>query len=101
MKKIPLSEVDGTVPGRAALVAINLEDPDTRSGFMHTIYVEGEGRCDDPHLWADGLRESTKRDWPGHTFTIVQNERARYLMTARRMREMGMGEYAPQDYLEA
>jgi hypothetical protein len=99
-KEVALHEVDGTIPGRAALVVVNLDDIESRNGLMQTLYVEGEGGCDDPQLWAEGLRESTKDDWPEHTFTIVLNERARYLMAARRTRDMGFGEYTPKDHVE-
>lgn len=99
-KKISLSDVDGTVPGRAALIMINLENPDEHSGFMYQLFVESRGMNVDPHVAAQALWESIKVDGPNHSHTIVLNERARYLMAARRMRELTGGDFSPEDYLE-
>lgn len=100
MTKLRLCDVDGTVPGRAALIIVNLDDIDSRTGMMQNLFVEGEYNCTDPHLSCQALWESTKDDWPNHQMTIVQNPRAHYLMAARNMRGMGFGKYRPQDFLE-
>jgi hypothetical protein len=100
MAKIKKSDVDGTVPGRAVLLIVNVDDPDGPQGVMHALFVEGEYNCTDPQLSAQGLWESTKGDWPNHTHSIALNERARYLMAARRFRAVTTRKYTVAEFLE-
>lgn len=94
--KPKLKDVDGTIPGRAALILIDLENPDTRRGFMQSLFVEGEGNCTDPVLSCNALWESTKGDWPRHRMAIVADERAKYIEWNRLMGY----DYGPRKYLE-
>ncbi|MEW9530672.1 hypothetical protein [Microbispora sp. NPDC049125] len=99
-KKITLEDVDGTVPGRAALVSMDLANPGGRNGGpMYHDFVEGEGSDHDPILRAQALQESIEDDWPNHTYAVLYNARAQYLATARQMREIGFENYTPQEYL--
>lgn len=101
MPKTKLSDVDGTTPGRAALVLINLEDPGAPAGFMHSVYVEGEYNCTNPWRDCEGLLASTGGDWPNHHTTIIGNARAMYLKWVRDMVELlGSGDYSPAEYLD-
>jgi hypothetical protein len=97
--KVVRRDVDGTVPGRAVLLIVNIDDPSSKTGVIHQVFVEGEHNCTDPNLSAQGLWESISADWPDHIHTIVQNERARYLMTARRMKEIFGADYPVDDHL--
>lgn len=99
-RKIGRDEIDGTVKGRAVLLIVNIDDPNGRQGVMHDFLVEGEHGCTDPHLSADRLWEATKDDWPNHTHTILLNERARYLMAARRMKRLIDVDCTVDQYLE-
>lgn len=100
--KRTLKDVDGTVPGRAALVYVDLNDPDSRWGLMRTDYLEGDHGCDDPILSCEALHESIKGDWTGHEYTIVANHRAKYLKWRRDMIAVlgEPGRYTPEYYLE-
>jgi hypothetical protein len=98
-ENVSLRDVDGTVPGRAALVSINLDDPDT-TGTRYAYFVEGEFGCTNPIGDCHGLWESIKGDWPDDTHGIIPNERACYLNWRARCEAMGMENIEPQDYLE-
>lgn len=102
MAKLKLSDVDGTTPGRAALVHINLEDPLARDGFMQTVYVEGEYNCTNPWRSCEGLQRSIGGDWPNHHIAIIANARALYLKWAEEMPQLlpGTDGYSPAEYLE-
>lgn len=97
-KKITLADVDGTIPGRAALVSINLDRMDDE-GPMYAQFVEGEYDCTSPWHSAEGIWQSVKDDFPGHTKAIIVNERANYLRSARQLKEMFGFEETPEEYL--
>jgi hypothetical protein len=95
----PLRDVDGTVKGAAMLVTTDLS-----AGWdaqpMHTTFVEGEHGCVDPRRSCIDLWESIKNDWPGHSYGVVMNERARYLSAQGKIRRM-LGEQhveSPREY---
>jgi hypothetical protein len=69
----------GAAPGRAALVLIDLQNPDARSGVMNTIFVEGEHACVNPIASCWALWESTKNHWPNHRAAVIADERAKHL----------------------
>jgi hypothetical protein len=94
-----LKDVDGTVPGVAMLVSADLsKGQDARP--MHATWVEASGDVTDPYHSLLALWESIKGDWPGHTYSIIQNHRSRYLMAQTRSRSMGF-EQTPREYWEA
>lgn len=94
-----LADVDGTTPARAALLCIRLDPYDPEQ--MHTIFVEGEGECTDPWASAERLQSSLASDWPEHVWTIVGNERARFLRWKDGMDQLLGGPNTPQEYLDA
>jgi hypothetical protein len=100
-RKFRQADVDGTVPGVAMLVSADLSQGENASP-QHTVWVEAPGDRADPVAMVQGLWESIKSDWPGHSTGLLLNERARYLMAQRRMREM-FGEdsvMSPREYWE-
>jgi hypothetical protein len=100
-KKPTLADVDGRTPGRAALLQIDLENPGTETGGpMWSDFTEGEHGCTSPYDSCEVLWASVKDDWPTHTHAIVGNDRAKYLVWARRMKAIGIANHSPQDYLD-
>jgi hypothetical protein len=102
MKSKPtLKDVDGRVPGRVQLVSIRLDEDDPKQ--MCTFFEEESGKRD-PYLRAEGLMRSLEDDWPEHEWAMIGNWRARYLLWAWNMENMGLdfGEDAlsPQAYLD-
>ena len=93
-----IEDVDGTVPGRAALTGVRLDTD--RPAQMHQLLIEGPD-CPDPSLSACALRDSVAADWPEHVLAVAQNERARFLMAQRRMTEAlgGWGSQTPAEYV--
>lgn len=86
MVAITLADVDGTIPGVAMLVSVDLSLGEEAQP-MHTVVVEEPGKAD-PELRARRLWEGIKDDWPGHTMTVMCNPRAAYLMANRRTADM-------------
>lgn len=102
MAKLKLTDVDGTIPGRAALVSINLDtmmDYDGK-GSQFAGFVEGEHNCADPIESAWALWESIKDDFPGRRAAVIANSRAKYLAWKRRIEALGMKDTTPKDYLD-
>lgn len=92
-----LASAKGT--GRAVLLGVDLDDED--GGVMHEGFSE-RGSCSDPIASCHALRESIEDDFPTHTFTVVANERARYLTWRVRMVGLlGAGSYSPADFAAA
>lgn len=92
-----LASAEGT--GRAALLGLDLDEPDGVA--MHQAFSE-RGSCTDPIAACHALRESIEGDFPTHTFTVVANDRARYLAWHARMCELaGPGPYSPADFAAA
>lgn len=92
-----LASAKGT--GRAALLGLDLDDPD--SGAMHEQFSE-RGSCTNPIASCHALRDSIEGDFPTHTFTVIANERARYLAwEARMVGLLGPGSYSPADFAAA
>jgi hypothetical protein len=55
-----------------------------------------------PYHRAEGLRESIVNDFPDRLFAISVNQRARVLMTARRLRHLlGLSEFDAMEAAEA
>lgn len=103
-EKIKLKDVDGAIPGRAALVSIKLGQPgEEMESPQYSPFVEGEYNCSDPRLSARALWESIKDDFPGHSMAIIANPRADYLSWVRKLKSVGMSEYdlTPQEYLRS
>ena len=96
---ITLADVDGTIPGRAALVSLRLDIKDSKT--MTDVVIEGEYGCTDPFESCDRLRLAIGDDFPDHVHTTVGNERARYLAWKRRMDELLGGDNSPAAYLAA
>lgn len=99
MTELTLADVDGTVPGVAMLVTVDLSLGEDAQP-MHTVVIEEPDKAD-PELRARRLWESIKDDWPGHTMTIMCNPRAAYLTANRRTADM-IGSPAwdsPEEYL--
>lgn len=100
-KKFRLADVDGTVPGVAMLISVDLSKGEDAQP-MHSVVVEEPGKAD-PALRASRLWESMKDDWPGHTMTVITNKRAAYLAANRRTQDM-IGSPAwdsPREYWES
>jgi len=99
---LTLKDVDGTIPGKAALVIIDLNDPwGDKPGSLMRNDVDEETQPN-PVVTCWRLWEATKSDWPGHTATVVANPRAEYLRWKNGMREeLGITENTdPQDYID-
>jgi len=96
-KKIRRSEVDGTVPGVALLVVADLANPDSK--VFQDRFSEPESA--NPHAYAYALWNSVKEDFPNHDYSIVINERARYLMAANRVEALLGEPYTIEEYLES
>ena len=97
--ELTLADVDGTMPGVAMLVTVDLSLGEEAEP-MHTIVIEEPGKAD-PERRARRLWESIKDDWPDHTMTVMCNPRATYLMAQRRTAHM-IGSPAwdsPEEYL--
>lgn len=105
MSKIKLEDVDGTVPARAALVMVNLEDPWGQRdlpNLMRSDFTEAApDNTANPIRACWGLWEGTKADWPGYTATVVSNERAKYLDWVPKMEALGITGNTPEQYIEA
>ena len=97
-KTTPRGEVDGTIPGVAMLVMADLSQGADATP-MHESIVESAS-VTNPHQSAVRLWESTKDDFPGHTMTVLLNERARYLMTKGRMESMLRRKFTVDQYLK-
>lgn len=96
--KLTLADVDGTRPGVAALLTIDLSQGwDAKA--MHQVVAESP-ETPNPHRTAERLWESIKDDWPGWTHTVVVDERARFLMMDGRMQAMGFEPSDPQEYVD-
>lgn len=94
---VSIADVDGSTPGVAVLVVVNMVDENPNPQWSR--FVEGERGCADPHLSATRLLNGIRDDFPGCEYTVVVNERARYLMAARRMHGL-LGEmYGPAEYV--
>lgn len=98
-KRFRLKDVDGTVPGVAMLVTADLSKG-TDARPMHQTWVEKPDDQQDPYHSLLTLWGTIMGDWPGHTFTVIQNQRSRYLMAQTRNRAMGF-EQTPKEYWEA
>lgn len=95
-----LADVDGTVPGVAMLIAADLSKGEDAQPMISTFVESAD--CPDPAMRAERLWESIKGDWPGHTKTVMCNERARFL-TANRRTESLLGSPAwdsPEQYFK-
>jgi hypothetical protein len=53
------------------------------------VFCESESECD-PALRAERLRDSSEGDFPTRMWGIALNDRARELMSERRMRQWGI-----------
>jgi hypothetical protein len=104
---ISIPDLDGTVPGRAALIYVNLswlgeEEFDPKTGLPvgpeWDLFIEGEN-CADPHLEADMARTAHEAEHPDHKFAIIVNPRAHYLAAKRVLAEIG-NTLTMLDYLE-
>jgi hypothetical protein len=81
-------------------MGLDLEDPSTH-GAMYELITETETR-QDPIGACHALIDSIAGDWPGHTFTVIANDRAKYLAWRVTMTAMlGAGTYPPKEYAEA
>lgn len=100
MKKITLEDIDGTIPGRAALVSLDLDNPGgDRGGPMYADFEE-DHCCPDPIQRCWSFWEVTQEDFPTHRAAVIANERARYLVYVREMTRLGIGVLSPQEYLD-
>lgn len=97
--KPTLADVDGTVPGKAMLMSVRLDEDNP--GQMCTIFEEGPDDPVDPWTRAEGLMRGIEADWPEHEWAIVGNWRAKYLRWAHTMPAFLPGPHTPQEYLEA
>lgn len=97
-KKITLADVDGTIPGRAALVSLKLDQDDTNSFF--DVHIEGQDGCTDPFASCDQVRRAIGDDFPEHVHTTVGNDRAHYLVWQRRMDDHIGGDNSPAKYVD-
>lgn len=100
--KFRLADVDGTVPGVAVLLVINVDPtaPEDKLVLSVDRFDENDDSPYDPALRAEGLWESVKKDWPGYVHKIALNERATFLVANRRTEDM-IGKPAwdtPRDY---
>lgn len=96
-KRPTLADVDGTVPGKAMLMSVKLDEDEP--GQMCTIFVEEPDAPADPWTWAEGLMRGIEDDWPDHEWAIVGNWRARYLRWAYTMQSVIPGEHTPDEYV--
>lgn len=96
-----LADIDGTTPGRAALVSIDLNNPGgDMGGPMYADFEEGNDGVTDPIQRCWNFWEATKDDFPTHTAAVISNPRAKYLAYEREMNRLGIGVVSPQEYLE-
>lgn len=90
--KFRLSDVDGTVPGVAVLLVVNVDPtcPEDKMLIAVDRFTEDDGADSpyDPVRRAEGLWASTKQDWPGHVHKIAHNERAGFLAANRRTEDL-------------
>lgn len=95
-----LADVDGSVPGVAMLISADLSKGEDAQPMIATFVESAD--CPDPALRAEGLWESIKDDWPGHTRTVMCNERARYLLAQRRTKsQIGSPAWdSPEEYFK-
>lgn len=96
--KPTLADVDGTVPGRAMLLCIRLDED--RPDQMYNLFEETPDAPADPWTFAEGLMRSIEGDFPEHEWAIVGNWRAKYLRWELQMKRTIPGEFTPQEYLE-
>lgn len=81
-----------TERGKAVLFTL------TADGSVHAdVYLEGDS-ADDPELCAQRMRSAVGDDMPDAIFSIGMNDRARFLMTQRRMQDMGFQDYDEKSY---
>lgn len=102
MSDLTLADVDGTIPGKAALVIINLDDPWGEETGSLMRDDSDEERSPDPVISCWNMWRATKSDWPKHTATVVANPRASYLRWKIGMQEdLGItNSTTPQDYID-
>lgn len=101
-KPVTLDQVDGTVPGRAALIIINLNDTwgNEPYSLMRHDFQE-DAATSDPVDACHRLWSGIRTDWPKHQATIACNPRASYLDWKTKMEALRLGSHVtPEDYLE-
>lgn len=90
-------EIDGTIKGAAALVAVRL---DASEPPLVDYFYEGL-LGDNPIQDAHDLKEGVWGDFPDRVFGVVANERAKYLRWRVIMQSvLGPDEGTIEDYLE-
>lgn len=92
--KPSLKEITAENTGVAWLIGLNMADDIT----MVERFDEKPDAPADPVTWAWGLYESIKDDWPGHLWTVVSNERAKFLSWKKRMALLGI-DSTPEEYI--
>ena len=65
----------------------------TTDGQTFTDAYREEDGIPDPQLMCERMQAAVGDDFPGALFAVALNERARDIMTNRRMREMGFSDY--------
>lgn len=95
---ITREDVDGTVPGRAVLVAFIMETPEENA--QRFDYTEEEGVRADPLLFARNMRQNLRMELPEFTTVLIANPRARYLEWRRTMEGYGHNLLTPSHFLD-
>lgn len=92
---IQLSDIDGSIPGRAVLVVLLLEDPDKPPQRIDFIEVENVS----PLNLARNMQKRITAELIGTTVLITANPRARYLEWKMAAEGWGHNLLTPTHYL--
>jgi hypothetical protein len=93
--KPSLKEVTANNTGVAWLLSVNTKTDQT----MFEKFEEDDNHKD-PIAWAWALHESIKDDWPDSLWTVVANDRAKFLGWQKRMGALlGEGNASPEEYV--
>ncbi len=97
MSTLTLADVDGTIPGRAVLVVLDLTDPASQT--VQTDFTEGRDG-EDPTAAARSLQKAVRAQMPDCAVAILCNPRAKYIEWKLGMRSWGRNDFEPERYLE-
>lgn len=92
---IQITDIDGSTPGRAALLIVALDRPDQTERID---YAEGP-ECQNPLLWARKLEERVLEEMPGMHTAVIADSRARYLEWRAAAQGWGHNLLTPGHYL--
>lgn len=94
---IQLADIDGTIPGRAVILIIRLDDPEKEPQRLD--FIEGGGGTVNPLQYARDMQRRINAEIPEATVLLAANPRARYLEWRETAEGWGHNLLTPTHYL--